>query len=242
MQRRKNLECMNFCPTDCICGDSAYDPVCAFGLTWKNKCDADCGGYSCPQTAGVCFYNPNGTFLATGPASSAAGGEPNTQLWRSSAIQTPSLAVSLVGLQWCYSVGRLLAGVKAAAADTSLPAAGSATYSYTEGLHKTLIFFESMRSGKLDRQRLAWYGSAAGPTAAIAPADCKGVAYATVGTPRWQHRVGPVQKSSTPQYWLQHLLTSWCMLRAGAATRVGTAWGQMARMSAAGTMRPAAPS
>ena len=46
--------------------------------------------------------------------------------------------------------------MKAAAADTSLPAAGSAMYSYTEGLHKTLIFFESMRSGKLDRQRLAW--------------------------------------------------------------------------------------
>lgn len=47
-------------------------------------------------------------------------------------------------------------GVAAAAADTSLPAAGSAKYDYTEGLHKTLIFFESMRSGALDRQRLAW--------------------------------------------------------------------------------------
>ena len=64
-----------------MCGDSEYDPVCAFGLTWKNKCDADCGGYSCPQTAGVCFYNPNGTFIATGPAKSAAGGRFYTLLW-----------------------------------------------------------------------------------------------------------------------------------------------------------------
>ncbi len=50
----------------------------------------------------------------------------------------------------------LAAGVAAAAAKTTLPAVGSAKYDYTEGLHKTLIFFESMRSGVLDRQRLAW--------------------------------------------------------------------------------------
>lgn len=38
-------------PGDCQCGDGAYEPVCAFGLTWSDKCDADCGGYSCPQVS-----------------------------------------------------------------------------------------------------------------------------------------------------------------------------------------------
>ena len=148
----------------------------------------------------------------------------------------------VAGLECCSPVIHCLAGVKAAAADTSLPAAGSATYSYTEGLHKTLIFFESMRSGKLDRQRLAWYAFAAEPTAAIAPVHCKGVAHVPVGTPRWQHRQGPIQRTYSPQYRVQHHLTCCFILRAGAATRAGTAWGQMARMSAAGTMKPAAPS
>mmetsp|Transcript_6836 Transcript_6836/g.19716 ORF Transcript_6836/g.19716 Transcript_6836/m.19716 type:complete len:804 (+) Transcript_6836:5446-7857(+) len=106
---------------DCQCGDAPFEPVCAFGLTWTDKCDADCGGYSCPQTPGVCTYNANGTFEAT-PGDAPAG------------------------------------GVAAAAAKTTLPAVGSAKYDYTEGLHKTLIFFESMRSGVLDRQRLAWRG------------------------------------------------------------------------------------
>lgn len=46
--------------------------------------------------------------------------------------------------------------VKAAAQKMSLPSKSDAHYSYTEALHKSLIFFESMRSGKLDRQRLAW--------------------------------------------------------------------------------------
>ena len=78
--------------------------------------------------------------------------------------------------------GNILAGVKAAAADTSLPAAGSATYSYTEGLHKTLIFFESMRSGKLDRQRLAWYAEAADSSAAVAIARVFVLAHASVST------------------------------------------------------------
>lgn len=107
---------------DCQCGGSSYDPVCAFGLTWSNKCDADCGGYSCPQTPGVCFYNSNGTFEASPGGVSA------------------------------------LAGVAAAAALTNLPSVTSAKYDYSEGLHKTLIFLESMRSGVLDRQRLAWRG------------------------------------------------------------------------------------
>jgi len=33
--------------------------VCAFGLTWQSTCDADCGGYTCPQTPGVCQYKAN---------------------------------------------------------------------------------------------------------------------------------------------------------------------------------------
>jgi len=37
-----------------------------------------------------------------------------------------------------------------------MPDPTAAKYDYAEGLHKTLIFFESMRSGVLDRQRLAW--------------------------------------------------------------------------------------
>ena len=48
------------------------------------------------------------------------------------------------------------AGAKAAATDSTLPDPTAAKYNYAEGLHKTLIFFESMRSGVLDRQRLAW--------------------------------------------------------------------------------------
>lgn len=47
--------------------------------------------------------------------------------------------------------------VASAAANTALPPKTSATYDYSEALHKTLIFFESMRSGVLDRQRLAWW-------------------------------------------------------------------------------------
>ena len=47
-------------------------------------------------------------------------------------------------------------GAKAAASDSTLPDPTAAKYNYAEGLHKTLIFFESMRSGILDRQRLAW--------------------------------------------------------------------------------------
>ena len=38
-----------------------------------------------------------------------------------------------------------------------MPDPTAAKYDYAEGLHKTLIFFESMRSGVLDRQRLAWW-------------------------------------------------------------------------------------
>ena len=47
-------------------------------------------------------------------------------------------------------------GAKTAAADSSLPDPTAAKHNYAEALHKTLIFFESMRSGVLDRQRLAW--------------------------------------------------------------------------------------
>lgn len=46
------------CNADCICG-SSFNFVCAFGLTWQSTCDADCGGYTCPQTPGVCQYKAN---------------------------------------------------------------------------------------------------------------------------------------------------------------------------------------
>ena len=46
------------CTADCICG-SDFNFVCAFGLTWQSTCDASCGGYTCPQTAGVCHYKAN---------------------------------------------------------------------------------------------------------------------------------------------------------------------------------------
>lgn len=50
----------------------------------------------------------------------------------------------------------MLTGVQAAAAKTSYPAPRSARYSYTNALHKTLLFTETMRSGKLPRYRVAW--------------------------------------------------------------------------------------
>ena len=54
------------------------------------------------------------------------------------------------------TVRSAVAGAKAAASDSTMPDPTAAKYDYAEGLHKTLIFFESMRSGVLDRQRLAW--------------------------------------------------------------------------------------
>lgn len=45
-----------------------------------------------------------------------------------------------------------------AAGKTSMPNVSGARHSYTKALHFVQIFYESMRSGKLDRQRLAWCG------------------------------------------------------------------------------------
>jgi len=45
-----------------------------------------------------------------------------------------------------------------AAGKTSMPNVSGARHSYTKALHFVQIFYESMRSGKLDRQRLAWRG------------------------------------------------------------------------------------
>ena len=62
---------------DCQCG-SDVGFVCAFGLTFQSKCDADCGGYSCPQTPGVCAYRadaPSGQLI-TPRARNAPGGVP----------------------------------------------------------------------------------------------------------------------------------------------------------------------
>lgn len=39
---------------NCICNPLGYRPVCSFGLTFSNTCDALCGGYACPMTPGVC--------------------------------------------------------------------------------------------------------------------------------------------------------------------------------------------
>ena len=50
----------------------------------------------------------------------------------------------------------LMTGVQAAAAKSSYPAVSSSNYSYTNALHKTLLFIETMRSGKLPRYRVAW--------------------------------------------------------------------------------------
>jgi hypothetical protein len=46
--------------------------------------------------------------------------------------------------------------VAAAAGNGRFPSVKGARYSYTRAVHLGLIFFESMRSGTLDRQRLAW--------------------------------------------------------------------------------------
>ena len=51
------------------------------------------------------------------------------------------------------------AGVQAAAAKSSYPATSSARYSYTNALHKTLLFIETMRSGVLPHYRVAWCAS-----------------------------------------------------------------------------------
>lgn len=31
----------------CFCNQFGYAPVCAKGLTWKNRCDAECSGRNC---------------------------------------------------------------------------------------------------------------------------------------------------------------------------------------------------
>lgn len=58
---------------------------------------------------------------------------------------------------WCPNLRVFkLAGVAAAAGNGRFPSVKGARYSYTRAVHLGLIFFESMRSGTLDRQRLAW--------------------------------------------------------------------------------------
>ena len=49
------------------------------------------------------------------------------------------------------------AGVRAAAQNGHFPSHSSAHYSYTNALHKSLIFIETMRSGILPRWRVAWW-------------------------------------------------------------------------------------
>jgi hypothetical protein len=111
------------CPTcrirvgNCVCNPLGYRPVCSFGLTFSNSCDALCGGYACPLESGVCRYSPRGSKLST------------------------------------RRTGR---SVRAAAGNSRFPSTKAARYSYTRAVHLGLIFFESMRSGTLDRQRLAW--------------------------------------------------------------------------------------
>ncbi len=138
-------------------------------------------------------------------------------------------------------------GVTTAAAKTSLPAVGSAKYSYTEGLHKTLIFFESMRSGVLDRQRLAWYGICAARccccwhpcmfTLQAAP-SCRAARIPAV----------VCQRKLRSQHVLHLVLYAYCsstklrMLIAGAATPAPTAWDPMGRTLAEATTRRAAAS
>lgn len=121
---RSNGDCpkCNIQTNSCNCGNAGYSPKCSFGLTWSNTCDANCGGYSCPMTNGVCQYNPQGSFIKTTGGSLGPG------------------------------------DVQKAAQKTSLPGVDSAPYSYTKALHYAQIFFESMRSGSLPRQRLAWRG------------------------------------------------------------------------------------
>ena len=51
------------------------------------------------------------------------------------------------------------AGVRAAGQNGHFPPHTSAHYSYTNALHKSLIFIETMRSGTLPRLRVAWYES-----------------------------------------------------------------------------------
>lgn len=62
---------------DCQCGsDTGF--VCAFGLTWQSSCDADCGGYSCPKSSGVCHYRADASSgqLVTPQGRAAPGGMP----------------------------------------------------------------------------------------------------------------------------------------------------------------------
>ena len=188
--------------------------MCAFGLTWQSTCDADCGGYTCPQTPGVCQYKANSASgqLVTPQGRAKPGGETG---WWLPAIAEPTkcnshivrpllprstcftntrrpfllTAESLLPLLHCVSgedMGlcscsaakasfpmsdlticrndslhscALCAGVQAAARNGGYPSKTSAHYSYTNALHKSLIFVETMRSGVLPRWRVAWCGA-----------------------------------------------------------------------------------
>ena len=65
------------------------------------------------------------------------------------------------------------AGVAAAAGNGKFPSVKAARYSYTRAVHLGLIFFESMRSGKLDRQRLAWCAAGSGCSFGENGAECR---------------------------------------------------------------------
>ena len=56
-------------------------------------------------------------------------------------------------------------GLSAATGNTALPSPSAPPFNYAEALHKALLFYEEMKSGTLDRQRLAWCGLTARPIA-----------------------------------------------------------------------------
>lgn len=78
-------------------------------------------------------------------------GRPSSLSCKRCMLQGRTCCASRLSICFCT-----ITDVQKAAKKTTLPGTGAARHSYTKALHYVQIFYESMRSGKLDRQRLAW--------------------------------------------------------------------------------------
>jgi hypothetical protein len=143
---------------------NVFKPVCGADFnTYGNECVAKCANVLirsngpcayCNIKVGDCNcgrgYNPVCSFGLTfsTPCDAACGGytcpmDPGVCRYNPNGSRTKSPAPKNTN-------------VAGAANNQNMPSTSAARYSYTKAIHLSLIFFESMRSGKLNRQRLAW--------------------------------------------------------------------------------------
>jgi len=68
---------MQRCTAGCQCGNQAFEPVCALGITYDTPCDAECSGQGC-YNLGQCQYTIDRDLVFIDPADMSNGrfGEP----------------------------------------------------------------------------------------------------------------------------------------------------------------------